>query len=131
MTRPVVVTGAGGALGRAVLAVLKDTSHDVISHSGRRDGDLTNAATCRDLVARCTPRAIINTAGRTYGTLRDLWTANLLVPVRLADAIADADVRTRLVLVGSAAEYGLPPLASEAPIGVRDIDSTPPAMTAS
>jgi hypothetical protein len=29
------------------------------------------------------------------------------------------------------AEWGLPPLASEAPIGVRDIDSTPPATATS
>ena len=30
-----------------------------------------------------------------------------------------------------ASGYGWPPLASDAPIGVRDIDSTPPATTTS
>ena len=107
MTAPVLVTGADGALGQAVVSALEATPFPVIIHAGRSDGDLTDENACRALVAENTPRAVINAAGRTYGDVAELWAANLLIPVRLADAIAGVGSGTRLVIVGSAAEYGL------------------------
>ena len=107
MTAPVLVTGADGALGQAVVSALEATPFPVIIHAGRSDGDLTDENACQALVAQHKPRAVINAAGRTYGDVAELWAANLLIPVRLADAIAGAGSGTRLVIVGSAAEYGL------------------------
>ncbi len=106
MTR-ILVTGGHGAEGRAVVAAASRRGVEVEVHVGSREGDLTDAATALALVKRVRPDAIVNAAGASYGDPATLWNANLLLPLRLLDAVRDVAHNIRLVLVGSAAEYGL------------------------
>lgn len=106
MTR-ILVTGGHGAVGRAVVAAAAELGIETVTHSGTADGDLTDAATALDLVKRSRPDAIINAAGASYGDPATLWRTNLLIPLRLLDATRRAAPGALMVLVGSAAEYGL------------------------
>lgn len=107
MTPVVLVTGASGTLGRAVMTSVAAKGATAVPHQGRSDGDLTDPATCADLIGSVRPDAVINTAGRTYGGAAEIWSSNLLLPLRLAESIAARAPGARLVLTGSAAEYGL------------------------
>ena len=103
----ILVTGGYGAVGRAVFAAATQQDIEVEIHAGRCDGDLTDPATVRALVERVRPDVIVNAAGATYGDPDTLWSANLLIPLRLLDATRQVVPDARVVLVGSAAEYGL------------------------
>lgn len=102
-----LVTGAGGLLGSAVVRFAHAKGFTVIPHGGRRDGDLFNARIATATVARARADLVVHAAGTTHGTRDELWRANLLMVARLLDAVADTGNRTRVVLIGSAAEYGL------------------------
>jgi nucleoside-diphosphate-sugar epimerase len=58
-------------------------------------------------VAGAEPDAIVHAAGCTHGDPGALWRDNLLMVVRLLDAVASDAPGARVVLLGSAAEYGL------------------------
>lgn len=109
VARRILVTGTSGVLGKAAAQALEADGHTVIRHRGRVDGDLAQSAEARSWVVRSNPDAIINTAGLTYGTAEELWAANAVIPLRIADAIRALQPGIRLVLVSSAAVYGLPP----------------------
>lgn len=109
VARRILVTGTSGVLGDAAARALEESGHAVIRHRGREDGDLAHPAEARSWVVRANPDAIINTAGLTYGSAEELWAANAVIPLRIADAIRALQPGVRLVLVSSAAVYGLPP----------------------
>ena len=99
----VLVTGAGGFLGRALM--------DRITAQGmratgltRQDVDLRDANGLRDVVARIQPDVAIDAAGVTPGS-GDVGD-NVVMTQSWVDAIANMDHAPRLVLVGSAAIYG-------------------------
>jgi nucleoside-diphosphate-sugar epimerase len=102
-----LVTGAAGLLGSAVARAARTAGLEVTAHSGRADADLLDAAEAANLVATTMPDAIVNAAGRTHGPPAALWRDNLVMVVRLLDAVASTAPSTRIVLLGSAAEYGL------------------------
>lgn len=106
MTR-ILVTGGHGAVGRAVVAAATRQGMWVEVHAGSREGDLTDPATALAVVKRVRPDAIVNAAGASYGDPATLWNANLVLPLRLLDAVREVAPDARIVLVGSAAEYGL------------------------
>lgn len=100
-----LVTGAAGRIGAAVVAAAAGRGIEVVGHD-LADGDLCDPDVARTAVRVARPDAVVNAAGLTYGPEADLWRLNLLVPLRLLDALAGPGGR-RLVQVGSAAEYGL------------------------
>lgn len=106
VTGTALVTGAGGTLGGSIADVLEQHGWTVTRHGGRGEGDLTTPAAARDAIAPDFA-LIVNAAGLSYGTPADLWRANALLPLRLAEAIGESGSRARLILVGSAAVYGL------------------------
>ena len=59
MTGRILVTGAAGRLGAAVVEAFRDA--DVVAH-GRHDLDITDPAAVRDVVAAAAPAAVINCA---------------------------------------------------------------------
>jgi nucleoside-diphosphate-sugar epimerase len=126
--RRVLLFGASGFLGRQVadrlaadpgvgevVRVARDphaagwVGHDLVRDDTR---------TLVDLLRRVRPNAVVNCAGRLAGSTVDLVQANVLVTARLLDAIADAVPRARLVVLGSAAEYGVVPTGR--PVGEDD-----------
>lgn len=106
MTR-LLVTGSGGLLGAAVVRVAREGGLEVLPHPGRADSDLLDAADARNLVGSASPDTIVHAAGRTHGDPSELWSDNVVMVVRLLDAVAAAAPGARVVLLGSAAEYGL------------------------
>lgn len=113
----VLLTGAGGLIGRELLPALAAAGFEVLPVS-RSDGDLADAAVCRELLLRFQPDAVVHLAGGARGDRSELYRSNVLPTVHLleeADGLASAPY---FVVFGSAAEYGAleGPIAEAAPL---------------
>ena len=109
----IALIGSDGFLGRHVRSAL--AGHRVLSigrsasnESGflRLDVVAASPATIAAALSEFAPEAVINCAGATAGTARELTESNVLAVAALVDAIANVNPATRLVQIGSAAEYG-------------------------
>lgn len=109
MTR-VLLFGGGGFIGRHVRVSLEQhPGAPAVRAPGRDEFDLVES-TVDDLVGLLRaerPDAVVNCTGRLTGTGHDLVRANTAVTAKLIAAIADEAPGTRLVRLGSAAEYGV------------------------
>jgi NDP-hexose 4-ketoreductase len=120
-TKRVLLFGASGYLGGQVTAaLLRDDRTGEIVRVGRRVPDEPGwvrhdlvTDTPEDLAAliRTTrPDAVISCAGRLTGSTVDLVLGNVLTTARLVDAVTAEAPAARLVVLGSAAEYGVVPV---------------------
>lgn len=119
----VAVLGAAGFVGANVCRVFHERGHQVAAVDVRprpsgpspfrwwAEANLLDPAHLNGVLARLRPRLVVNAAG--YGVARGqddaqrLFDLNTLLPVRVAEAMADARVpEARLLHVGSGAEYG-------------------------
>lgn len=107
VTRTALVTGGRGLLGRVVGDSLRSHGWDVVVHSGRDDGDLTQSDAVSTALAVPNLSVVVNAAGIAYGTADEHWLANTIVPMRLAEGLATTGRPVRLVIISSAAVYGL------------------------
>lgn len=73
---------------------------DLLGDDGKLEAELRSAS----------PDYILNCTGATSGTAADLMRINLSTTARLLETIAKSGIRTRLVHIGSAAEYGPGPI---------------------
>lgn len=113
MTR-VLVIGASGYLGRHVFALLDRQAGLTVSgttRSGsarwpRLDLTLDHPAAIGRLLASEGPDVVVNCSGAVSGSPSELAGANVLGPANLLSALEECSPRTRLVHLGSAAEYG-------------------------
>lgn len=109
-----LVTGATGFLGRHLVGRLRSRGDDVwgVSRSGdARDGrllalDLADAGACREAIARLKPSVVFHLAGVRSASLDEMRRAQVAGTLSLLDALGHAASCSKLVLVGSAAEYG-------------------------
>jgi nucleoside-diphosphate-sugar epimerase len=111
----VLVVGAAGFIGRAVLAEAVRSGVPAAAIVGRRAGPAPGAHVLRlstnavdplaRLLERLAPGAIVNCAGRTSGAPGELERVNVDPVDALVAAMRLAVPRTRLVHLGSAAEY--------------------------
>ena len=69
---------------------------DLLADDGRLETELRSAR----------PSLLVNCAGSTTGIATDLVRLNVLTTARLLEAITRSGVKTRLIHLGSAAEYG-------------------------
>ena len=116
----VLLFGASGFLGRHAAAALEsdDRTSEVIRVGRERpdqDGwvrhDLVagSPADLNRLLRTTRPDVVVNCAGRLAGSATELVAANVVGNARLVDALTDAVSSARLVVLGSAAEYGVVP----------------------
>jgi GDP-4-dehydro-6-deoxy-D-mannose reductase len=113
-----LVLGGGGFIGSHLLDLMRRRGERVVAVArrpmGTADGEAPEDALTLDVVGQfddlksliltLRPSCIINLiGGRENGGLEPVW-----FPYRLARFLAESGVRARLVLVGSAAEYGSP-----------------------
>jgi NDP-hexose 4-ketoreductase len=124
----VLVIGAAGLIGRAVLAQAGRTG-TVGAVVARASADLPDAHVLllspgavdrlARLLERVEPSAIVNSSGRTSGESEELWRANVESVAAILEAMRLAAPRARLVHLGSAAEYAETPggtTAEDAPL---------------
>ncbi len=114
----VLVTGASGFVGRAVIAVLNSRGFDAVGVSRiersslggaamRVLSDPGNVAEVRELLSHVKPQIIMHLAGVTSApTNRALYDANVVFAANLMDAALTMAHQPRVLLAGSAAEYG-------------------------
>lgn len=110
----ILLFGASGFIGRAVRVVLAE--HFTVVAPSRRECDLV-ALDRADLIAflrRVRPDAVVNCAGRIVGTAAQFVEAHTLVTAKLIEGVEAVSPRTRLVRIGSAAEYGIIPYGGDA-----------------
>ncbi len=132
-TARVLLFGASGFLGRAVAeALARDPRVGSLIRVGRQEPadqswvrhDLVVGTV--DELARLLrdtqPEIVVNCTGRLSGDTVELVEANVLVTARLVEAVATVIPAARLVVLGSAAEYGVVPFGQS----VTEDDSTSP-----
>ena len=116
----VLVTGCSGFVGRHLGPQLKQAgSHTVIGldmrdpNSSAYDDwvreDLLDIHAMRRILDQARPQVVFHLAGLASGTDEELHRSNVETTRVLLDTCADSDPSIRIVVVGSAAEYGLVP----------------------
>ncbi len=133
MSGGILVIGAAGLLGRAILAEAERSGMAVAAVVGNASAEAPQAQVLRlssgaveplaRLLDRLKPAAIVNAAGRTSGDADELWQANVEPAAALLEAMRLGAPGARLVHLGSAAEY------AEVPDGTTDEDATLAAST--
>ncbi|MFC5994888.1 NAD-dependent epimerase/dehydratase family protein [Pseudonocardia hispaniensis] len=129
-TARVLLFGASGFLGRPLAAALTGdprvgalirVGRQERADQGRRRHDLVTGTPEQlgRLLQDVEPDVVINATGRMSGGYAALVEANVLTTARLLDAIAMHAPTARLVVLGSAAEYGVvragEPVAEDSP----------------
>jgi nucleoside-diphosphate-sugar epimerase len=112
--KTVLVTGATGALGQAVMACLRQRGDvQVIATSRRGDEtsgvqlDVRNAEQFA-VVINCTkPDMVLHLAATFANDFDEAYAVNVEATRHLLDAVQKSGLPTRVLLVGSAAEYGV------------------------
>jgi nucleoside-diphosphate-sugar epimerase len=103
----VVVTGAEGFMGRALAARFAARPDVELFPLGRAALDLQDRPAIIQTLGRIGPQVVIHAAGRTPGRPGALFADNALATANLAEAIGEARCDTGLILLGSAAQYGI------------------------
>lgn len=121
MSRTVLITGATGALGHALMTRLVANPSDFVVFAPSRSDDCdTLDLRQHDQIVRtieCTkPELIIHLAATFSSDFDEAYAINVNATRHMLKAVEDLGLCTRVVLIGSAAEYGIVS-AEENPIG--------------
>jgi len=114
-----LVTGNNGFTGRHLVDYLHSQAESIRvvgfdlrepgdTHVERQlVGDLTEVETIKSALAAARPDTIIHLAGRMPpATDAEMWTTNVGGTFNLLEAVRSAKIRPRVLVIGSAAEYG-------------------------
>lgn len=112
----VLVTGISGFLGPWVAASAREewpaaeiVGLDLREATGVLAADLRDASAADAALAEAAPDVVIHLAGLLAGTLDELYEANVLGTRNLLEAVGRHAPGARVVVAGSAAEYGAVP----------------------
>ena len=119
----ILVTGANGGLGRALLPFLRSNYTESVIASGRSEIDTVDYFSCdftdekavAGLISAFKPRLILHLVGSFTGQFELDFQVNTLSAKFIFDSILSENLETRVVIFGSAAEYGAV-LAEDNPI---------------
>lgn len=112
------MTGAAGFFGRALAGLLRRGGRAPVLSDLRRgsvDGlpcracDLADPKAVKKLLRAAAPTEIYHLAGVFSGDYETNYKGNFLPARHLLDAVLELGLKCRVLLVGSAAEYGAPP----------------------
>jgi GDP-4-dehydro-6-deoxy-D-mannose reductase len=108
----VLLSGAGGFVGRHLARVLEADGHTVAGFD--REVGLDDAQALRRVIDTAQPDAIVHLAAiRTAPHEADIYTTNVLGTVRLLEAVIKHAPRARVIVVGSSAMYGDAPAGTQ------------------
>ena len=119
-----LVTGAGGFVARHIAPALRRAGFATVAGADVRPptpalfdasyvADLTRRSDTLGVIANTSPALIVHLAGSSNGSERDVWRSNVETSRQLIDCVREAAPHARVVLVGSAAEYGDVPRAQQ------------------
>lgn len=121
MTRKLLLTGATGALGQALASRLRaDSAGFTVFAPGRGEHndslDLRDGDQIARTIERTRPDLIMHLAATFSNEFDEAYAINVAASRHMLEAVEASGQSVRIVLVGSAAEYG-PVAADENPIG--------------
>ena len=110
----ILVTGASGGFGKVLLPLLRAYYNEPVVCTGRSrldrsdyfTCDLTNVRAVDDLIKDIRPRLIFHLAGSFAGQFESDFQVNTLSAKFIFDSILAESLATRVIVFGSAAEYG-------------------------
>lgn len=109
-----LITGANGALGKAVAASFANIPNIEIlkaTRSANDDSELTLDVSDKQQVAsvihKYRPRIIVHLAATFDADFEESYKTNVLAAKYILDAVREQQTKTRVLLIGSAAEYGV------------------------
>lgn len=109
----VLITGASGALGKAVVKCLaQDNYFRIISTSRTKETsdcqflDVSDNAQIQQLIESTKPRLIIHLAATFHNDYENAYLINVASAKCILDSVEQFKLNTRVLLIGSAAEYG-------------------------
>lgn len=112
--KTVLVTGATGALGLAVVARLRENGHyQVITTSRNNDNenslilDVCDSEQFADVITRIKPDLLLHLAATFVNDFNQAYAVNVEATRHLLDTVQKSGLNIRVLLVGSAAEYGV------------------------
>lgn len=119
----ILVTGASGGFGSAFVPMLRADTEELVIASGKNEStcvsymkcDFTDEVAVRELIGSIKPRLIYHLVGSFTGQFEQDFKVNVLSSKYIFDSVLADNLGTRVVLFGSAAEYGAV-LASDNPI---------------
>ena len=111
----VLVTGSTGAFGSILVKWLQNNNSEQIWCTGKKSlkekgyysCDLTNAPETKSLIAKLRPQLIFHMAGNYINTYDMDYSINSLGARYIIEALIGEGVNARVILIGSAAEYGI------------------------
>jgi GDP-4-dehydro-6-deoxy-D-mannose reductase len=105
----VLLTGGDGALGKQVAESFRSRGYDVVCGS-RRSGcvlDVTNTANVSAVIHLIKPTVIVHLAATFVNDYEIAYSTNVVGAKNILSAVEQSGQPIRVVLAGSAAEYGL------------------------
>ena len=122
--KKILITGSSGFTGRYLVDFLSSdpaiTLH-FADHTAGTEGprfhgcDLSNAAQTAQLIAAAKPDAIYHLVGSYTNEYDTDYASNVVTAKNILDAVRASGAQTRVLLIGSSAEYGFP-LNADAPV---------------
>ena len=111
----ILVTGANGALGKAFIPFLEAHYDEQVIGSVRSGGDNLKFINCdvsikadvHNLIKLAKPRLVFHLAASFTNNFEIDIKVNALAAQYIFDALLDENLCSRVVILGSAAEYGL------------------------
>ena len=111
----ILVTGATGSLGRAVIALINQSEGYQVVSVGRQAFGLGNYISCDicnnveliDTLERVKPDVILHLAATFSGDFNEAYATNVLPTKHILEFVQHKLLKTRVVIIGSAAEYGV------------------------